>query len=208
MINTHKLPTILQSRENGSKDAVWRKAFWFIKANNHYKGKCGNTLVYTTNRCHKSQWWAGSGRSFSLPELKSKLLSCSLYTFLQSTLSSRIFRCSGNRTARSMQLKKTILWTAVKKKKKHFICSVPRRAGVLGVREIPNCASPKVKCSSDNASTLQATVFILAGPSIFLWKGHRFLLPWKLRALLIKPRRVGAMESQPKVWHRYPENSC
>lgn len=121
MINTHKLPTILQSRENGSKDAVWRKAFWFIKANNHYKGKCGNTLVYTTNRCHKSQWWAGSRRSFSLPELKSKLLSCSLYTFLQSTLSSRIFRCSGNRTARSMQLKKTILWTAVKKKKKNIL---------------------------------------------------------------------------------------
>lgn len=145
-------------------------------------------------------------RSFSLPEFKSKLLSCSLNTFLQSTLSSRTFRCSGNGTARSMQLKKTILWTAVKKN--FFICCVPRRAGVLGVREITNCASPKVKCRSDYASTLQATVFILAGPSIFWWKGHRFPLSWKPRALLIKPIRVGAMESQPKVWNQYLANSC
>lgn len=32
-----------------------RHYFWFIKTNNHYKGRCGNTLMYITNRCHISQ---------------------------------------------------------------------------------------------------------------------------------------------------------
>lgn len=43
------------------------------------KGKCGNTVVHATNRCHISQWGGGgAGRdgrqaSFALPEFKSKI---------------------------------------------------------------------------------------------------------------------------------------
>lgn len=59
---------------------------WLIKTGNHYKDKCRNTLVYTTNRSHQPTegrvLGVGGGGSFCPLEFRSMWLSCFLYTFL------------------------------------------------------------------------------------------------------------------------------
>lgn len=77
--------------------------------------------------------WRGGQASFTLPEFKSKWLSCSFCIFFQSALSGKIFQSPG------LCSLKTHFYGLLR-----GLCWVLRMAEVLDVREIANCTSPKL----------------------------------------------------------------